>query len=338
MKTSNSLSTQPPAGRGQGINFRAAAFAAILALTLVAAGCGSSVAPEASGEENPEATRNEAAREKESSPLEAVQVAYKNTAEQDTARFSMTINISGMPTGTTAPGQATGAQTEEMRLTSQGAVDFAEGSYALTMRMPYLGQIQNRQVGDTLYQKYPPEFQAQLTDGKPWAKVDLDALPQQQYGAGASGTGGAQSSDPTQQLAYLKSVSDSVEKVGTEDIRGVSTTHYEASIDFSKAAEQDPQARQAYGEIIEELGGEKIPVEVWLDGEGQVRRYEMTMPLILPEDPSSPNSGAYKDTEGSISIVEELYDFGTPVDVEPPPPAQTADVTDMMVEQAPDQL
>lgn len=314
-----------------------------LALTTMVSGCGASSSA-GSSEDRPDSTQRntqekaaQEVQEKEPSPLEAVQVAYKTTSSQDTARIASTIDISGMPAPPTQPGQTTGTETTVMRMDSQGVVDFAEGSYALTMQMPYLGQIENRQIGNTLYQKYPPEFQAQLTGGKSWAKVDLDALPQEQYGPGAADPGtGAQSSDPTQQLAYLKSVSDSVEKVGKEEIRGVSTTHYRATVDLGKDLEQyDPQTRKAYKEIIKELDGEKLPVEVWLDNEGQVRRYEMTMPLILPEDPSSPNGAVKKDPRGSIAIVQELYDFGTPVNVEAPPPAQTSDVTDMIAEQAP---
>lgn len=347
-KLSSSASGSSTRKGRRDVSLKAVALVAILALTLVASGCGSSSSPTGSGEDQSGSTREKAAQEvqqaqqKEASPLEAVQIAYRNTTARDTARISSTIDISGMPTAPTPPadpGQTNGAQPAEMRLTSQGVIDFADGSYALTMKMPYLGRVQNRQIDNTLYQKYPPEFQAQLTGGKLWAKVDLDALSQQQYGMGASDPGtGAQSSDPKQQLAYLKSVSDSVEKVGKEEIRGVSTTHYRADLDLGKDLEQyDPQTRKAYENLIKELDGEKLPVEVWLDSEGQVRRYEMSMPLILPEDPSSPNGAVKKEPGGKIVIVQELYDFGTPVNVEPPPPSKTSDVTDMMAEQAPGQ-
>jgi hypothetical protein len=331
---SNPLALGSSMRKGRGaVSLKALALVTILALLLVASGCGSSSSSTVSEEDQPDSTREKATQQKEPSPLEAVQVAYKTTASRDTARFASTIDISGMPATPAQPAQANGAETAEMRLDSQGVVDFADGSYALTMQMPYLGQIQSRQIGDTLYQKYPPEFQAQLTGGKPWAKVDLDALSQQQYGMAAAEPG-AQSTDPTQQLAYLKSVSDSVEKVGKDEIRGVSTTHYRAAVNLGKNLEQyDQQARKAYEEIIKELDGESLPVDVWLDDEGQVRRYEMTMPLILPENPSSPNGAVKKEPGGSITIVQELYDFGTSVNVEAPPTSQTADVTDMMAEQ-----
>lgn len=149
--------------------------------------------------------------------------------------------------------------------------------------------------------------------------------------------------DPSQQLAYLKGVSDSVEELGEEEVRGESTTHYRAEVDLERAAEQQgPEARRAYEQMAQQIGTSTLPVDVWLDGDGLIRRFEMTMNVPLPPQ-GAPSNGAQPtvsqgETEGRITIVEELYDFGVPVNVEPPPEDQITDMSELMnAQQAPQQ-
>ena len=77
--------------------------------------------------------------------------------------------------------------------------------------------------------------------------------------------------------------------------------------------------------MTEDLRAEKIPTEVWIDEQGRVRRYEMTMAMPLPE-------GTPQDGQGdpSMTMTAEYYDFGTPVNVEPPPKDKTIPFEELM--------
>ena len=232
-----------------------------------------------------------------------------------------------------APGDSAGAGAQQaptaFTLAAEGVVDYATGDAVMTMRFPGAGPMEMRVLGDVAYQKMPEEASGPATGGKPWAKIDMERLHREQYGASPAQMRSGATSDPTDQLGYLRGVSEGVEEVGEEKVRGVTTTHYEATIDPKKAAEQEEEqgaARRATEGMAEQIGSDEIPVEVWIDGEGRVRRYAMSVPL-----PNTSEGGSAAG--GDVTVVQELYDFGVPVRVEPPPPEQTEDVTDEVLEQ-----
>ena len=124
-------------------------------------------------------------------------------------------------------------------------------------------------------------------------------------------------------LRQLKAAGGDIEKVGEEDVRGVATTHYKATIDFERYPELVPAderaaARASMRQLIKLTGARTAPVEVWVDDDDLVRRLEQTTKLTIP--------GA-----GPMSMVQqlELYDFGTKVDIDVPDPAEVADMTDL---------
>jgi len=98
---------------------------------------------------------------------------------------------------------------------------------------------------------------------------------------------------PDRLLKELTKASKEVEKVGSEDIRGVGTTHYRAHLDKSKlrsdATNDVPDA-----------------VDAWIDDQGLARRVRVPY-------------GSEKDAGAEVV---DLFDFGVPVDVQAP----TADV------------
>ena len=184
-----------------------------------------------------------------------------------------------------------------------------------------------RIIGDTTYQRMPEELRGQAPGGEPWWKIDMGRFYREQYGASPSELSGGAPSDPAAQLGYLKGVSDAVEEAGKGKVRSVPTTRYRATIDLEKAAEaEEGAAREATRKMAEQLGARELPVEVWLDEDGRVRRYRMTMPVA-----KAPQGGP--SMEGRVTVVQELWDFGVPVRVEPPPPGQTEDMTDKLMKQ-----
>jgi len=166
-----------------------------------------------------------------------------------------------------------------------------------------------------------PQLSAVLGKGKRWLKIDVAEISQ---AAGIDLSSMAQSSqDPSQMLRQLKAASGDIEKVGEEDVRGVGTTHYKATIDFEKypdlvPASERAAARASMRQLMELTGARTVPVEVWVDDDDLVRRLKQTMNLTMP--------GA-----GAMSMVQELelYDFGTKVDIDVPDPAEVADMTDL---------
>jgi hypothetical protein len=158
---------------------------------------------------------------------------------------------------------------------------------------------------------------------KPWLKFDLQKLGKS---AGidmnaAMSTGG---SDPTQMLAYLNAASDSIDRVGSEDVRGTETTHYHVVVDLLKMASVVPVAKQralrrTLRREVDLMGTHTMPIDVWIDSQGLVRREHIDFSMRPP--------GASATVGMQMTI--EYFDFGTPVHVVAPPARQVADVSDL---------
>ena len=207
------------------------------------------------------------------------------------------------------------ANGKALHFASNGAFDPKGRRGRMTLDLSQLAQAQGPQGtainfgyatlvlhGTDLYMRIPLLRAGGL---KPWVKIDLRRSGQ----AGGInfdsflrlGAGG----DPTKQVRVLHGVGR-LRKEGTETVRGVSTTHYSGTIDLTKVASGRQLARA--------VGSSKIPVDVWVDGHGLVRRERWNEQLTL---------GTAKT---KISTTMDLYDFGAPV-VAVVPPAQ--DVTDL---------
>ena len=186
-----------------------------------------------------------------------------------------------------------------------------------------MGEIEMVMDGLEVYAKYPPEIAQSMPSDKPWAFIDMQAVGESQgmdYAAMAQTSGG----DPSQILQYLNGVTDDIEDLGDEAIRGVATTHYKATIDLAKAADQAPaDVRDAVRASIEamekQLGKSEIPVEVWIGEDGFVHR----MTISFESDEGA--QGPFK-----MDMTLDMFDFGAPVTVEIPPVSQVYDLTEMM--------
>ena len=173
----------------------------------------------------------------------------------------------------------------------------------------------------TVYEKFPPALAAALPAGKSWVKVDL-ASAGRSVGADFSALTQNGASDPTQALDFLRGASDSVSRVGTEDVRGTSTTHYRAVVDLNKAADLSPTARDAIKSTIKLLGSSTQPMDVWVDAQGRVRQLKYTVDLSKSKVASSVPS-----VPGTVTFTLNLFDFGVPVQAVVPPADQVADLS-----------
>jgi hypothetical protein len=155
---------------------------------------------------------------------------------------------------------------------------------------------------------------------RPWTKLDMAALGRSQ-GLRMDALAGTGSDDPAQMLTTLEGESDSVARVGPGSVRGVPATRYHALIDLAKVARAAPPGaravvRRAEQRLMSLTGVRQFPMDVWVDAHGLVRRVAYRISLTVP--------GSAQLVTTSVRL--DMYDFGTPVHVHVPPPAQTTDL------------
>jgi hypothetical protein len=173
------------------------------------------------------------------------------------------------------------------------------------------------QDGDTAYIHFPL-IAKDLPSGKTWIKGDAKDLSQADTGQ-MSQFGSLAGTDPRDVFGLLKAVSGSIEAVGREKIRGVETSHYRATIDLAKVEQLVPEAqRKSLGGIdqsAKQAGLTELPLDIWIDADQRVRK------LSIDLDAKQPG------TEASLkaAVVVELYDYGTPLELDLPPADQVAD-------------
>ncbi len=256
--------------------------------SVVLTGCGGDDEPKADGGASSAASGS--AQDQERS-TKAVRAAYDRTAEAESARMTVRTRLAA----------------EDRTITSEGkgVLDLAGGDSVMTITAE--GQsLEQRVVDEVLYQKAP--------EGKPWIKIDLEKVAAQQ------GVGNQQFGDPARTAAFAKAITDKdVTEVGTEKIDGVNTTHYRVSVDV---------AELPGGDRMREQLGPTLPMQVWLDDDGRLRRQQIDMTVkntasasVKPGDGSAPQ-------QLKMSTVMQFSDFGTEVDTEAPPAGQVTDVTD----------
>ncbi len=279
---------------------------------------------EEDGEEDSSAGQKESAKAGKTQkvePIDAVHVAYKKTAAEQSARVEFTTVTSGIPTDATT---ADGPESMQFRMNGNGVVDLTGQKARINMRMGPLGSFEMRMLNNVAYYKMPRDATAQMPEMKPWVKADLDSFYEQQYGQSFSEMQANNPTDPTQQLEALKDVG-SVERIGQQKIRGASTIHYRAVMNLRKAAAQEgPEVKKAYDKMIEQMGTSEIPMDVWLDEQGRARRFAMDMTMTVPVPAADPSAGgATTEEKIRFTMTEDIFDFGVPVNVTPPPPEKT---------------
>jgi len=162
-----------------------------------------------------------------------------------------------------------------------------------------------------------PVLTGELPEGKSWVRFDAADFATD-AGMGALSLAG---SDPRTLLELVRTASGEVETVGREDQRGVSTTHYRATLDPQKYERLVPPADRE--ELLSLLGGlfgpsglGEVPFDVWIDDEGYVRKAELAL--------SDPQLGT-TDEEVETTVSLELYDYGEPVAIAVPPADEVVD-------------
>ena len=253
--------------------------------------------------------------------LDPVASAATLTSDAGSARMGFTMTMK--------------ADGRTMKLYGAGAFDFDDSRGTITMDASSVlpagsgdGRFELRMIGSMLYMKLPAALGGQgLTGGKPWVAIDVEKTLK------AAGLGGINPTnlqqDPTQTLRLLRASSTNVKKAGTADVRGVATTRYTAKLDLRKSIEatgdelglseeQRAQLRRAAEQMSTQAGLKTIPVEIFVDQEGLLRRMRMTMKSTIAAAPFA------------LTQTTDFYDFGVDVDVEAPAESQVIDLSNLI--------
>ncbi len=219
--------------------------------------------------------------------------------------------------------------------TASGVVDLRDHATSMSMVMnlgdepqmvQQLGSSSMRMdmvmAGGAVYVKLPSALTAQLqTSGRQWIKVDLGKL------SGLPGLSSLGSdpttTDPSQTLQLLRSVSGSVVNLGPARVDGVQTTHYRAELSLSDLAKTIPSAergavQQALSTLEQALPGGAFPVDVWVDGHHFVRRTTTSLDLALPSGQSM---------EETVTV--DFGDYGPQAPPATPPSDQVLDISSL---------
>jgi hypothetical protein len=163
-------------------------------------------------------------------------------------------------------------------------------------------------TGNVLYMRSSVFAQLGLPANKQWIKIDLGQLAQQR-GIDLSSLANT-SPTPASALSYLRG-SSNVREVGEESIDGVDTTHYKVTVDLEKAVSRsDSITRESLRRVIQSSGKKTLPIDVWVDGKGFVRKVQ------------------YAQSAGgkAVKVTMNLHDYGKPVTVSPPPADEVVDL------------
>ncbi|CAL9606424.1 hypothetical protein SUDANB6_05559 [Streptomyces sp. enrichment culture] len=230
-----------------------------------------------------------------------VRSAYDRTAEAETARMTVRVRMSAGGGTVTADGR--------------GVIDLAEGDSVMTVTAGG-ERMEQRVVDQVLYRKLPGQ---QTRQGRPWTKVDLRKAAAQQ------GAQGQPIGDPAQSAAFAKAITDQdVTGLGTATVGGVATTRYRVAVDVAELPDGAALRRQV---------GDTLPMQIWLDEQGRIRRQQIDLTIRAPASASAgrPESGA-SPRQVRMSTLMEFSDFGTEVDAEAPPAGQVTDATGRTVQ------
>ena len=162
-----------------------------------------------------------------------------------------------------------------------------------------------------------PQLQ-RLTSGKKWIKFDMSRM------LGAMGLGSLPTgTDPTQFLDFLRAVGADTTKVGTEQVRGVKTTHYRTKVDLTKypkllPASQRAAAQRSVNTLISALGSHTMPMDAWVDNSNLVRRIGITFNECVAQQ------------HVQFGMRMDVFDYGPQTQPQLPGASQSYDITPLL--------
>lgn len=201
----------------------------------------------------------------------------------------------------------------DITATGGGAFDFRRRTGQLSLDMPGFGEMQEVVTSKALYLRMPDALTARMGTAKPWMEMRWAALNSPGIDLSKMMSSNP-SADPT---SMLKTLSDAtaVHRDGSATVRGVHTTHYSGSATMLDLARAEGMNGVDPTQLPSSVANAKIRFDVWLDARGLTRRMSMHMAM---------------GDVGTMTMTMELYDFGKPVTVIPPPPSIVTDLSTLL--------
>ncbi|MBO0872161.1 MAG: hypothetical protein J2P19_02090 [Pseudonocardia sp.] len=167
---------------------------------------------------------------------------------------------------------------------------------------------------DQVYFKAPTLLP--LPPGKSWARLRPDTSNSMLQPIVMAAQETQQNVDPTQRLMQMSGAATIVESA-EESLDGARTMRYRARIDLNKAATQvtNPQMKQNVQRLLalaQATGSSTMDYVLWLDERNRLQRFLVDQPL--------------PGGQGTVKTEARYHDWGQPVDIQPPPADQIADI------------
>lgn len=258
----------------------------------------------------------------------SVLAAAEATGDRSTGRFEVRVEVAGGAEDALGP----------LAVSVQGAYDLEQDRYRVSLDTSSLAaalggsagewgadaagvdEIEVVVVGSDVYLNLGPIADLLGTDVR-WVSM---TLPDLEDGAG----GGVTAPDPQAPLDLLAGLGEDVTEVGREDVRGTETTHYRGVVRVEDAFEAIPeeergQLEEALATLVPDLVLPDVPVDVWVDDEGLLRKVSLTV------DASGFGLPDITPVTGSATVTVEYFDIGAPVDIEVPSEDETVALDDL---------
>lgn len=235
--------------------------------------------------------------------------AADRTGEVTTMRMHIEVTTSGTGVGSIA-------------MSADGEIDSAKGLAHLSTTYDgsssVFGNMAIETVTDGKAVYLKSALFSSLTGGKPWVKIsasDADVLSTFDQGL---------QSGPKSILRFFDADGkNQVTTLGVEYVRGVETRHVRTEIDLKDAlAAATGGRKQELRDQLEQMGAaldslKPIPMDAWIDGDGYVRKFTMTMDLGGLTRAGGTDDEPGSDSGKSIAVTQtyELFDFDEPVDI-----------------------
>lgn len=252
-----------------------------------------------------------------SASLDPVARAAEVSEKQAGVRFTLEMQLSSpqLPSGFTIDGSGYANQAQK---SGRFSIDLS-GIPGLSSLAAGGARIEAVFLDPVIYM-HMPFLAGKLPQGKTWIKLDTAKAAKALGGSMPQALSFGQT-DPTQFLQYLRASSGEVRRAGTQQLDGVRTTRYVATLQLSRVLEQLPAAdRAAEQTLLQHAGVEgEIPVEVWVDTQGRVRRVLMSIDV----------SGAGPASD-SLTVTVNFTSYGPVPAISPPPAGEVADLTSML--------
>ncbi|HEY7953442.1 MAG TPA: hypothetical protein VID70_10690 [Solirubrobacteraceae bacterium] len=266
-----------------------------------------------------------------SATLDPLARAAEVTSQQSGVRVAMTMTMKFSAPGLAASGAAGG---DSFAMSAAGYFDERKRTGEMTMDLsgiPGMSALAGGNGSIKMIFLYPviymnmPFLTEKLPGGKPWMKLDISKAAAA-AGISTSQFGSLEQNDPTKFLDYLRASSGAVANLGSQNVDGVPTTHYSATLQMSRILDRLPGAQQAAAKAaLEKLGSAgSIPVEVWVDAQGRVRRMQMSLTGLIGAAASPAASGV----GGAITI--DFKSYGPVPEVVAPPASEVFDMSAML--------